>query len=35
VEFISVPYDCDKAAEQARKNGQPICEKWLRTGFTE
>jgi len=35
VEFISLPYDCDKAAEQARKNGQPICEKWLRTGFTE
>jgi putative phosphoesterase len=35
VEFISVPYDCETSAEQARKNGQPICEKWLRMGFTE
>jgi putative phosphoesterase len=35
VDFITVPYDSDKAAEQARKNGQPVCEKWLQTGFVE
>ena len=35
VEFITVPYDCEKAADRARKNGQPVCDKWLRTGFVE
>jgi putative phosphoesterase len=34
-EFIAVPYDCELSAARARENGQPLCETWLRTGFTE
>ena len=35
VEFIAVPYDYELSASRARENGQPLCETWLRTGFTE
>lgn len=35
VDFISVPYDSDKAADRARENNQPYCATWLQTGFVE
>lgn len=35
VEFISIPYDHQSAADRARENGQPACSTWLRTGFVE
>jgi len=35
VELIAIPYDHEKASEQARKNGQMDWEMWLQTGYVK